>query len=261
MNDRTSLGDRMKGYEHVTRTALIRRMPAIVRVDGKAFHTLTAGMRRPFDEDFTSCMWEAALALCDEIQGAQVAFVQSDEISVLLVDYQTLDTQPWFDAGIQKIASVSASIATQAFGARYRHLFASDNTRPLFDSRVFNLPREEVVNYFVWRQQDATRNSIQMVGQAHFSQKQLHGLSCDLIQEKLFQECGINWNDTPVHSKRGACAVREVFKVEGAERSRWKVDGEIPIFTQDRAFIEQYVYPDVTPDRDATPASGKRGSK
>jgi len=182
----------MKQYEHVTRTSLTRRMPAIIRVDGKSFHTLTASMARPFDVDFTACMWAAAVRLCEEIQGAQIAFTQSDEINVLLVDYQTLDTQAWFDAGIQKMCSVSASIATQAFGEWFHKRFPEHRGRPLFDSRVFNLPREEVVNYFVWRQQDATRNSIQMVGQANFSQKQLHGLSCDLIQEKLFQEMGIN---------------------------------------------------------------------
>jgi tRNA(His) guanylyltransferase len=242
--DRTSLGDRMKGYEHVTRTSLTRRMPAIIRVDGKAFHTLTSGMARPFDANFTACMWAAAVRLCEEIQGAQIAFTQSDEINVLLVDYQTLDTQPWFDAGVQKMCSVSASVATQAFGETFRARFPASMARPLFDSRVFNLPREEVVNYFVWRQQDATRNSIQMVGQAHFSQKQLHGLSCDLIQEKLFQEKGVNWNDTPVCFKRGACAVRQTFEVDGAERSHWTIREQPPIFTQDRSFIERYVHPD-----------------
>lgn len=241
--DRTSLGDRMKQYEHVTRTSLTRRMPAIIRVDGKAFHTLTSSMDRPFDANFTACMWAAAVSLCEEIQGAQIAFTQSDEISILLVDYQALDTQSWFDASIQKMCSVSASIATQAFGELFRKRFPGSHGRPLFDSRVFNLPREEVVNYFVWRQQDATRNSIQMVGQAHFSQKQLHGLSCDMIQEKLFQEKGINWNDTKVCFKRGACAVRETFDVDAAERSRWTINEEPPIFTQSREFIERHVYP------------------
>jgi tRNA(His) guanylyltransferase len=152
---------------------------------------------------------------------------------------------------------VSASIATQAFGEAFRDRFPSSHSRPLFDSRVFNLPREEVGNYFVWRQQDATRNSIQMVGQAHFSQKQLHGLSCDLIQEKLFQEKGINWNDTPTRFKRGACAVRETFEVEGAERSRWIIDDEPPIFAQDRAFIERLACPTPDPER-AAPKKGSR---
>lgn len=239
-----SLGDRMKGYENVSRYSLVRRMPAIIRVDGKAFHTLTRGMARPFCESFVECMQETAREMCEQIQGAQVAYVQSDEISLLLVDYRALDSQPWLDAGVQKMASISASIATMAFNLAYVARFTG-KPRALFDSRVFNLPREEVTNYFIWRQQDATRNSIEATGQAHFSHKQLHGVNCDQIQEKLFQEKGINWNDTPTHLKRGACVTRRTFDgPENSIRHRWEVDREIPVFTRDRDYIGKYLYPD-----------------
>lgn len=250
-----SLGDRMKGYEGVTRSSLIRRMPVIIRVDGKAFHTLTRGMDRPFDHRMVTCMQATAKELCEQIQGARVAYVQSDEISVLLVDYQALGTQAWLDGGLQKMCSISASIATMAFNREFGE-FLGRRPSALFDSRVFNLPREEVVNYFVWRQLDATRNSIEATGQAHFSDKELHGVNCDQIQEKLFQAHGINWNDTPTHLKRGACVVREALMVDEATRHRWKVDRQIPVFTRDRGYVGQYLYPDEEPGQ--TSAERKR---
>jgi tRNA(His) guanylyltransferase len=201
-------------------------------------------MEKPFDQRLTDCMWAAATALCEEAQGAQLAYVQSDEVSVLLVDYHALNTEAWFDNGLQKIVSVSAAVATQAFGRTYREAFPGRGGRPLFDARAFNLPREEVTNYFVWRQQDATRNSIESLGQAHFSHRELHGVSCDEIQEKLHQERGINWNDLPVHQKRGACVRRVSFEAAGAERSRWEVDREPPIFTADRSYVDRHVNPE-----------------
>jgi|SRR5579863_1792485 len=207
-SEKDSLGNRMKTYENVTRHFLTRRMPVVIRLDGKSFHTLTKNMKKPFDDDFKYVMEAVTKILCEEVQGCQFAYTQSDEISLLLVDYQTHDTQAWFDNNIQKIVSVSASIATAAFNS-----WALSKLTILgpahFDARAFNLPKEEVCNYFIWRQQDATRNSIQSVGQANFSHKELHGLSCDEIQEKLFQEKQINWNDYPVTSKRGSCITRQ----------------------------------------------------
>lgn len=244
-----SLGDRMKIYECVARTKLVRRTPAIIRVDGKAFHTLTRGMTKPYDSAFIRCMQETALQLCKQIQGAQLAYVQSDEISVLLVDYQNLNSESWFDSQVQKMVSISASIATSVFTEEFRAAFFDKyaaGARPMFDSRVFNMPREEVANYFVWRQQDATRNSIQMLGQAYFSHKQLHKLSCEQIQEKLFQEHGINWSAEPTYFKRGACAVRTSLVTKDqvvVGRDHWTIDYNIPVFTQDRDYIERLVFP------------------
>lgn len=234
-----TLGDRMKGYEEVPKNRLTRRTPAIVRVDGKAFHTLTRGLDKPYDKNFTACMDQVALALCEELQGAQLAYVQSDEVSVLLVDYQTHETQAWFDYQVQKMASVSASIATVAFNMSW-----AVSSRPpgakwgRFDARVFSVPREEVVNYFIWRQQDAVRNSIQGLAQAHFSQKELHGLSCAQLQEKLFQERAINWSqDVSTRNKRGGSVIYKAID----ERGIWAVNHETPTFTQDRAYVQGLV--------------------
>ncbi len=242
-----SLGDRMKTYEQVSRTRLVRRTPVIVRVDGKAFHTLTRGMAKPYDFNFIGCMWDTAQRLCAEVQGAQMAYVQSDEISLLLVDYQTHETQAWFDNQVQKMVSISAAIATseftRAFSQNWPDRFAAGH-RPLFDARVFNLPKEEVTNYFVWRQQDATRNSIQMLGQAHFSQKELHGVSCEGIQEKLFKEHGIDWNEHESYFKRGACVVKasSVLPTPDPDSYRsWVVDNEIPVFTHNREYVDRFV--------------------
>lgn len=256
MSTKDSLGDRMKGYEGVSRYQLIRRMPVIVRVDGKAFHTFTRGMGKPFDQNMIETMWRTAVGLCKEIQGAKLAYVQSDEISVLLTDYEKIDSQGWFDYGLQKIASVSASIATARFNEVFRvlepHRAAGGHTA-LFDARAFNIPKEDVTNYFLWRQQDATRNSIEAVGQAFFSHKALHGVNCDQIQEKLFTEKGINWNDLETYKKRGACAVKVSLPAppsstdgayaQPAFRSKWVIDQDIPIFSQDREYVDRFIFP------------------
>jgi tRNA(His) 5'-end guanylyltransferase len=250
-----SLGDRMKGYEGVPRNRLVPKMPVMIRLDGKAFHTFTRGMPRPYHRPFHECMWTAATYLCENIQGCQVAYVQSDEITLLLTDYSSIKTQAWFDYEVQKMASIAASMCTAAFNFA---LAVNAVGRPgfaTFDARVWNLPKEEIVNAFIWRQQDATRNAIQMVGQARFSHKELHGKSCDNIQEMLFKVHGINFNDSPVPQKRGVCVVKETYNVQvkcgtdpdGSEwsdyvrRTRWVADENIPIFTQDRAYIQRFV--------------------
>ena len=261
MSNKDNLGDRMKGYEGVTRTYLTRRMPVIIRLDGKAFHTFARGMEKPFDDILIEAMWETAKYLCDNIQGCKIAYTQSDEITLLLNDYETLKTCAWFDNNIQKMVSVSASMATLAFNEAFENIVVRDYlnrkidddkwskysnkfNKALFDSRVFTLPKEEVVNCFIWRQQDATRNSIEAVGHANFSTKELHKKNCNEIQEMLFQEKGINWNNIPVYQKRGSCIVKEIYTLDNekqTKRTRWIVDKEIPIFTQDREYIEKYV--------------------
>jgi tRNA(His) 5'-end guanylyltransferase len=192
-----------------------------------------------------------------------VGYTQSDEISLLLTDYETITTSAWFDKNIQKMVSISASMATLAFNLAFSNiitdgvenkdwafdpemlnmykLYSKKQFTALFDSRVFIIPKEEVNNYFIWRQQDATRNAIQMVGQANFSHKQLQNKNCNQIQEMLFQEKGINFNDLPVYQKRGACIIKESYDKEGTQRTRWIADKDIPIFTQDRNYIEKYI--------------------
>lgn len=227
-----SLGDRMKGYEHAYRLTLPRRMPVMVRVDGKAFHTLTRHCERPFDLGLMAVMDAVALALCEEIQGAQLAFVQSDEISILVHNYKRLNSQPWFANELQKMASVSAGIASSEFTRRY--------AKPAsFDARVFVLPEAEVANYFIWRQQDATRNSIQMAAHAKFSHAQCNQKNLSDLQEMLFK-VGINWNEYSTMCKRGRCVLRDL-EVPPFDHPKWRVDAEIPIFTSDRAYVEKWL--------------------
>jgi len=269
-----SLGDRIKEYENVNRTYLTKKLPVILRLDGKAWHTLTKGLTKPFDSILTESMQQTMKYLCENIQGCVLGYTQSDEITLVLVDYKNIKSSSWFDNNVQKMCSVSASMATLAFNDNYMKIVNSEITIPvsidfksdeyqekvykryntyhsklnkaLFDSRVFNLPKEEVCNCLIWRQQDAVRNSIEAVGQANFSQKQLHCKNNNIIQEMLSQEKGINWNDTPTQWKRGSCCYRETYKIfEGTEkeaiRSRWVIDKEIPVFTVDRNYIEKLI--------------------
>jgi len=235
-----SLGDRMKTYEAVTKTRLVRRMPVIIRVDGKAFHTLTAGMERPFDLSFVNCMHATAKALCAETQNADFAYVQSDEISVLVTDYHALNTEAWFDNQVQKIVSIAAACATAHFGRHFAKHFPGSRALPMFDARTFNVPADDVANYFLWRQQDAIRNSIQAVGQANFSQKELHGVNCNQIQELLFQRRGINWADFAGYLKRGAVIDRKSDVFDGY--TAWGVS-DAPEFGRDRAYTNKFVFP------------------
>lgn len=260
-----NLGDRMKSYENIERRYLTRRMPTLIRLDGKAFHSFTRGFQKPFDMILMKAMWETTKYLCENIMGCKIGYTQSDEIQLLLTDYENINTQSWFDKNIQKMVSISASMATIAFNRSFDevagkfysenitdnwnsdwvdNLFEKYNKRKntaLFDSRVYSIPKEEVCNAFIWRQQDATRNAIQMVGQANFSHKQLQNKNCNQIQEMLFQEKGINFNDLPVYQKRGVCVIKEYYNKDNTQRSRWIVDKDIPVFTQDRDYIEKYL--------------------
>jgi tRNA(His) guanylyltransferase len=242
----SDLGDRMKRYEAVSVTRLVPKLPVLIRLDGKAFHSLTRDMLKPWDRGFQECMWQTARYLCEEISGCRVAYVQSDEITLLLVDYQSIGTQGWFDYEVQKLVSVSASMAAAAFARTY-----SVDALAAFDARAWNLPAHEVVNCFIWRQQDATRNSILGLAQAHHSHKELQGRKTDALQDMLMVK-GINWNDCPIPQKRGVCIVRETFEIPPREtfgvgeyapviRHRWAVDEAIPIFTEDRDYIERFV--------------------
>lgn len=262
--DRSAIGQRMKrNYEEVAKTKLYRRTPVIVRCDGRSFHQYTKGFERPFDDVLVKSMQDTMKYLCENVQGTKLGYVQSDEISLLLIDYDTFDTQAFFDNEVQKICSITASMATMAFNnAFYKHhwsfLASIDGYQELalkekllkayltaiekgamFDSRCFNIPEEEVTNYFYWRQLDASRNSIQMVGQANFSHRELHGKSCNMIQDMLHEERGINWNDFPTHLKRGSCCRKIIKPTDMGGRSEWIIDKEIPEFVgEGREYVE-----------------------
>jgi tRNA(His) guanylyltransferase len=233
-----SLGDRMKTYEGVSNFKLPRRMPLIIRLDGKAFHTFTRKFDRPFDTQLADVMAEVTKYLVENIQGAKVAYTQSDEISILLTDYDSLETDSWFDKKIQKICSVSASMATMRFMQLLNHGKIDPKKLTMayvmFDSRVFVLPKEEVVNYFIWRQQDASRNSVQMLAQSKFSHKELQGKNNNKVQDMLMEKFNINWNDVETRFKRGSCSYKAA--ADGVQN-----DFEIPIFTQDREYLNKFI--------------------
>lgn len=257
MSTKDSLGDRMKSYEDSYRISFPIRMPLIIRIDGKAFHSYTEGCKKPVDNGLVECMNLTAIELCKEIQGAQLAYVQSDEISLLVTNYQTINTQSWFDNNLQKIVSVSASIAGVTFTSHsgliwgfYQDIEVPVTKPAYFDSRAFILPKEEVCNYMVWRQQDATRNSIQMLAHSLYSHKELHNKNSGQLHHMCWEK-GSNWNDLPTSQKRGRCIVKvqntqnvinpKTGEIITAERSSWQVDNEIPIFSQERNYIEKYV--------------------
>lgn len=225
------LGVRMKeNYEFRARQFLPRRTHTLIRLDGKSFHTYTRDLDRPFDIQFMNDMAETARHLCKEIQGAVMAYAQSDEISLVLQDYATIKTDAWFDGNVQKMVSVAASAATAKFNELRPGKLA------MFDARCFVIPDLiEVANYFIWRQKDATRNSISMVAQSEFSQKELHGKSSNEMQEMLWAEHCINWNDYEPRLKRGTVVVKSFLQeVYGpvlvrAPRSTWEIEAA-PIF-------------------------------
>lgn len=288
------LGVRMRTfYEQIPKTKLMRRCPVAIRIDGRAFHTFTRGFQKPFDEVLIKSMQETMRYLCENIQGCVLGYTQSDEITLILIDYKKLTSSAWFDYEVQKICSIAASMATMAFNKffekyvdEYRFskwdgaskyedgtwgyiqtLLNAVDKGAMFDARCFNIPKEEVTNLVYWRQLDASRNSIQMVGQANFSHKKLQNKSCNDIQDMLMTQKGINWNDLPTYQKRGSCCVKENHFIEnekgtqicfsegcsdpfedeealtGVYRSSWIIDTDIPIFKgEGREYIDRLVF-------------------
>ena len=267
---RDDIGTRMKDfYEQIPKTKLMRRCPVAIRIDGKAFHTYTRHFKRPFDSVLMRAMQETMKYLCENIQGCVLGYTQSDEITLILVDYEKINSSAWFDYEVQKLCSVSASMATMRFNQVFARLVEevreegtedpkyikvldkACETGAMFDSRCFNIPKEEVTNLVYWRQLDASRNSIQMVGHANFSQKQMHGKSTGDIQDMLMLEKNINWNDFPVACKRGSCCIRgqadeDPSRTDGSrtENSRgWVIDNDIPIFKGEaREYVDRLIY-------------------
>lgn len=266
-----NLGKRMKEfYEQVPKTRLVRRMPVAIRIDGKAFHTFTRGFQKPFDKVLMTTMQETTKYLCENIQGCVFGYTQSDEITLILVDYKELDTSAWFDYEVQKLCSISASMATMAFnkyfsknvdkynsdpkssGVQANWYFAACEKGAMFDARCFNIPKEEVTNLVYWRQLDAARNSVQMVGQANFSHKELQNKSCNMIQDMLHEQKGINWNDFPVDCKRGAAVIKRkvgtnvaaACGIAGATyETRWVIDRNMPMLKgEDRKYLDDLIY-------------------
>ena len=251
------LGDRMKQYESVTKNYMTRRTPVIVRCDGKSFHTFCKRFERPYDAFFNKCMNIVMEKICSEVQGAKFAERHSDEISILITDYDKINTDSYFDYNVQKIVSVIASMATAELCRQLiiqpvkLNILKLDEDWPMFDCRCFNVPEDDVVNYFWWRQRDAVRNSINMLAQSKFSHKDLQGKSCDEMQEMLFQEHEINWNNIPQGQKAGFSCVRETIDkaVENGpnagsvfKRKVWKVLPSVAT----RQELEEMIQPVIT---------------
>ena len=265
-----TLGDRMKGaYENRYRNYLPENIPVIIRLDGAHFHNFCRGMKKPFDPIFVKTMQQTMLKLCEIIPNVKFGYVESDEISLVMIQSER-NSQPWFDNNIQKIVSTSAALCTLWFNNYFAENTIIDTTldifnmnqdsydwkmvrkgkeMPTFDSRVFVVPAFEVHNYFVWRQQDCTRNSIQAVAQSLYSQKELHGINTTKLQDKMFTEKGVNWNDYTTVEKRGTCAYRIPTTVIGKDghevtRYKWVLDYEMPILTSEEGkdFISQKVF-------------------
>ena len=237
-----SLGDRMKDfYENRSKTYLTRRTPVIIRLDGVAFHTFTKGFAKPFDKRLMETMQEVTLELCSEIQGCVLAYTQSDEITLVLNDYKELDSEAWYDYSVQKLCSVAAAKATRIFnnifpekaGKLIAELTKEISSKPdskseqikdvkklvdayfraikkgaEFDARCFNIPVEEVLNCVLWRIKDCNRNSINSLGQAYFSHKELQGKNTSEVQDMLVNNFGINWNDLSNFEKTGTLIVK-----------------------------------------------------
>ena len=268
------LGKRMKEYyENIPKNKLMRRAPVIIRIDGKAFHTFTRGFKKPFDDILIKSMQETMKYLCENIQGCVLGYTQSDEISLLLVDYKNLNSSAWFDYEIQKICSIAASMATMAFNKSFiknAEEFMTDRAASyemeglcgkgteeyklcevyqkaiekgaMFDARCFNIPKEEVTNYFYWRQLDAIRNSIQMVGQAHFPHNILQYKTCEDIKDMLYVKDEIVWELLPTYKQRGSCCIKQDYIYENILRKQWVIDNNIPLFKDEgRDYIEVLV--------------------
>jgi tRNA(His) guanylyltransferase len=246
------LGDRMKLFEKASERYLTRRVPVLLRLDGCHFHSWTRGLERPFCEKLRMCMEYAAYRVCSEISGARFGYTQSDEISILVIDYQELNTEPWFSYRGNKVESVAASICTAGFNtAAFAYLTEHVKKRgmAIFDARAFSVPKEDVLNAFLWRQRDCEKNSVSSLAQAHFSHKELHEKNSSDKQDMLMLSKGVNWNDVPTQYKRGSA----LYKVKvvspnpvdpkGPEviRNKWVVDHEMPVLTKDRSYVERWL--------------------
>jgi len=261
------IGKRLKAYyEVIPKTKLMRRCPVAIRIDGKAFHTFTRGFKKPFDRILMESMQETMKYLCSNIQGCVFGYTQSDEITLILIDYQTLTTSAWFDYEVQKMCSIVASMATMTFNKTFakkvsefaktfeqttdnaddmqylKTLFKAVDKGAMFDARCFNIPKEEVCNLIYWRQIDASRNSVQMAGRAYFSHSELDHKSTSDIQDMLMAKRKINWNDYAIDEKRGSACYKTETEVNGTIRHTWFIDKEMPILkNDDRSYMEKWI--------------------
>lgn len=248
-----SLGDRMKWYEKGVGKVLSKEYPAMIRIDGKAFHTYTKGFDKPFDDFIFGAMEYTTIKLCEEMQNVRIAYMQSDEISLLMTVGENPDSQHWFGGKVDKIVSVAASIASAHFNHYMDKMYwnpkimaaeiVGDAPRrkiAVFDARTWNVPSDEANNVFVWRQQDAIRNSVSALAQSVFSHKELHGKDVETMKVML-AERGILWHELSEVLQRGCIIEREFYEKEEAVRSRWVSSKTTPVFSVDRERVSRFV--------------------
>lgn len=265
-----TLHNRMKSYEESYKYLITPKTYIIVRCDGKNFSKYTSKLVKPFDDELADAMYETAIALCKEFN-AKFAYTQSDEISLVITDIgDNPDTQPILGNVLQKLCSLTASVATAKFNEvrnlQYINSLIDDiksfgkvtnvvlPKQAYFDARVFVVPNaDEVINHMIWRQQDATRNSVSMAAHALLGHNATMNLSGEEKQEKMFQDKDVNWNDYPTKYKRGVVISKKTIlkdvinptdmdcnsepEVLSVTRSKWMVDFEIPIFTKDKQYL------------------------
>lgn len=268
----------MRRYEVVSESRLIPSLPVIIRVDGQAFHTLTRDFAKPFDWMLIRAMQMTMMSLCERIPGTKFGYVQSDEISLVLgCDGQQ---EPWFDYRVEKLCSISASIATISFERAMRRLIEQEFENPdddareridipcrvrsattytdaiergaTFDARAFNISPADIVPYVIWRQTDASRNSLSMLAHALFPDKALVGKKAAQVHDML-HGIGVNWNDLPVTTKRGSACLRRKTEVTGYNpvedrhvrvlRNRWVLDENMPIVSRCPEYVSEAIAP------------------
>lgn len=256
-----TLADKMRKFESVSSVKLEVKTPVLIRLDGKAFHTYTKGFNKPFDKDLSEVMQYVAMQLANEVQNIKFIYSQSDEISLLLTDWDNPNTDTWYGNRVQKLVSVSASYASVMFNQKVSQLVSkywklmmsrdipyeeektyndrydllkSKKYSALFDGRAFNLPVEEVCNYFIWRYNDAKRNAIQALAQSQFSHKELNGVKTTEMIQMVKDKSGIDYNELSTVQKTG-------FAIYKDEEDNWKLDLDIPDFYENREFIEKWI--------------------
>lgn len=219
----TAFGDRLKTYEGIeANRTLIPLLPVMARLDGRAFHTFCRGLRKPYDPRMTRLMAEVTAYLVDETN-ALAGYCQSDEISLVWLSTDP-KSQILFNGRVQKLVSILAALATAKFNQLLpKHLPEKAGVMPVFDCRVWNVPNKmEAANTFLWREADATRNAVNAAGQANFSHKELQGKHPGQVQEMLWSQKGINFNDYPAEFKRGVWVrkvrVQKPFTAEEIEK-------------------------------------------
>lgn len=250
--DNNSLDTRMKIYELPYKQRIVNKMPIIIRLDGKAFHTFTKGLKKPFDDLLIDTMQKTTVSLCKDIQGAKFGYTQSDEITIISTLDDFIRSQQYLDGKVQKILSITASKATKYFNMHFYNnveklkenpnlfkeivdyeVYSKKIFKAEFDCRVMNIPETDIINNIIWRQEDASKNSLSALAQSHFTQKELDKKKKSDLMDMLMLEKGINWNDLPIYKKRGSCCYRN-------ENRKWVLDLNMPIITKDRNFIEKH---------------------